>query len=113
MTVRDVQRMTLEEIFVANVMSNRREQGNEPLGHPAAGPQGSVSRPLDGRSDRSPAGAVALGDDAARPVSAYVGGVSLICVMVILNIFLVMSGVVQERKDKVLLFVLEPAGLDD
>jgi hypothetical protein len=26
-TVRDVQRMTLEEIFVANVMSNRREQG--------------------------------------------------------------------------------------
>jgi hypothetical protein len=24
--VRDVQRMTLEEIFVANVMSNRREQ---------------------------------------------------------------------------------------
>jgi hypothetical protein len=26
MTVRDVQRMTLEEIFVANVMSNRGEQ---------------------------------------------------------------------------------------
>ena len=25
-TVRDVQRMTLEEIFVANVMSNRREK---------------------------------------------------------------------------------------
>ena len=25
-TVRDVQRMTLEEIFVANVMNNRREQ---------------------------------------------------------------------------------------
>ena len=39
-------------------------------------------------------------------VSAYVGGVSLICTLVILNIFLVMSGVVQERKDKVLLFVL-------
>lgn len=38
-------------------------------------------------------------------VSAYVGGVSLICVLVILNIFLVM-GVAQERKDKVLLFVL-------
>ena len=28
--VRDVQRMTLEEIFVANVMSNRREQAHEP-----------------------------------------------------------------------------------
>jgi hypothetical protein len=26
-TVRDVRRMTLEEIFVANVMHNRRERG--------------------------------------------------------------------------------------
>src|SRR5215471_2752956 len=39
-------------------------------------------------------------------VSAYVGGVSLICVLVILNIVLVMSSIVQERKDKVLLFVM-------
>src|SRR5690349_15036344 len=39
-------------------------------------------------------------------VSAYVGGVSLICVLVILNIVLVMSSVVQERKDKVLIFVM-------
>jgi ABC-type transport system involved in multi-copper enzyme maturation permease subunit len=40
------------------------------------------------------------------PVLAYVGGVSLICTLVILNITVVMSAVVQERKDKVLLFVL-------
>jgi len=40
------------------------------------------------------------------PVSAYVGGVSLICVIVILNIMLVMTNVVQERKDKALLFIL-------
>jgi ABC-type transport system involved in multi-copper enzyme maturation permease subunit len=39
-------------------------------------------------------------------VPAYVGGVSLICVIVILNIVLVMNAVVQERKDKILLFVL-------
>ncbi len=38
--------------------------------------------------------------------SAYVGGVSLICVLIVLNIFLVMGGVVQEKKDKVLLFIL-------
>jgi ABC-type transport system involved in multi-copper enzyme maturation permease subunit len=37
---------------------------------------------------------------------AYVGGVSLICTLVILNIVLVMNTVVHERKDKVLLFVL-------
>ena len=39
-------------------------------------------------------------------VSAYVGGISLICTLIVLDIFLVMSGVVQERKDKVLLFIL-------
>ena len=39
-------------------------------------------------------------------VTAYVGCVSLICVLVILNIFLVMTAVVQERKDKVQLFIL-------
>ena len=51
------------------------------------------------------AGLVALAMMPLGRVSAYVGGVSLICVLIILNIFLVM-GVVQERKDKVLLFVL-------
>ncbi len=39
-------------------------------------------------------------------VPAYVGSVLLICVLVILNIFLVMSGIVQERKDKVQVFLL-------
>jgi ABC-2 type transport system permease protein len=39
-------------------------------------------------------------------VTAYVGGVSLVCVIVILNIMLVMANVVQERKDKVLLFIV-------
>ena len=39
-------------------------------------------------------------------VSAYVGGVSLICVLVILNIMLVMTAIVQEKKDKVQLFML-------
>lgn len=39
-------------------------------------------------------------------VSGYVGGVSLICVLIVLNIFLVMGGMVQEKKDKVLLFIL-------
>lgn len=36
----------------------------------------------------------------------FVGGVSLICVLIVLNIFLVMGGVVQEKKDKVVLFIL-------
>ena len=39
-------------------------------------------------------------------VPAYVGSVLLICVLIILNIFLVMSGIVQERKDKVQVFLL-------
>ena len=39
-------------------------------------------------------------------VSAYVGSVSLICTLIILNIFLVMGGIVQEKKDKVQLFIL-------
>lgn len=40
------------------------------------------------------------------PVASYVGGVAFVCVLVILNIVLVMNGVVQERKDKVQLFIL-------
>lgn len=51
-------------------------------------------------------GAVAIAIMPFGPVLAYVGGVSLICTLVILNIMVVMSAVVQERKDKVLLFVL-------
>jgi ABC-2 type transport system permease protein len=39
-------------------------------------------------------------------VPAYVGSVLLICALIILNIFLVMSGIVQERKDKVQVFLL-------
>lgn len=39
-------------------------------------------------------------------VTAYVGGVSFLCVLIVLNIILVMHGVVQEKKDKVVLFVL-------
>jgi ABC-2 type transport system permease protein len=52
------------------------------------------------------AGLVSVAIMPLSPVLAYVGGVSLVCILVILNIVLVMSGVVQEKKDKVLLFVL-------
>jgi hypothetical protein len=51
-------------------------------------------------------GAVAVAMMPFGPTLAYVGGVSLICTLVILNIVGVMTTVVQERKDKVLLFVL-------
>ena len=51
-------------------------------------------------------GAVALGLMPLGPVPSYVSAVTLICVLVILNIVLVMSSIVQERKDKVLLFIL-------
>lgn len=51
-------------------------------------------------------GAVSIAMLPFGSVAAYVGGVSLICTLVILNITVVMSAVVQERKDKVLLFVL-------
>ena len=52
------------------------------------------------------AGGVSIAMMPMGKTSAYVGGVSLICVLIILNIFLVMVGVAQERKDKVLLFIL-------
>jgi ABC-type transport system involved in multi-copper enzyme maturation permease subunit len=39
-------------------------------------------------------------------MSFYVAAVAFICVLVVLNIFLVMSTVVQEKKDKVQVFVL-------
>ncbi len=51
-------------------------------------------------------GLVAVGLMPLGTVTAYVGFVSLICAIVILNIFLVMTAVVQERKDKVHLFIL-------
>ena len=52
------------------------------------------------------AGAAAIAMMPLSGVSAYVGGVSLICVLVILNIMLVMTAIVQERKEKVQLFML-------
>jgi ABC-type multidrug transport system permease subunit len=52
------------------------------------------------------AGGVAVAMMPLGPVSAYVGGVSLICTIVILNIVVVMTSIVQERKDKVQLFML-------
>jgi ABC-type transport system involved in multi-copper enzyme maturation permease subunit len=52
------------------------------------------------------AGAVGIGMMPLGAVSAYVGGVSLICTLVILNIMLVMTTIVQEKKDKVQLFML-------
>lgn len=52
------------------------------------------------------AGVAAL---ALMPLSrmlTYVGAVILICVLIVLNIFLVMHGVAQERREKTMLFVL-------
>lgn len=51
-------------------------------------------------------GAISIAVMPMSGVAGYVGGVSLICALIVLNIFLVMSGVVQERKDKVQMFVL-------
>jgi ABC-2 type transport system permease protein len=51
-------------------------------------------------------GAAAIAIMPLNRVSTYVGAISLICTLIVLNIFLVMSGVVQEKKDKVLLFIL-------
>jgi hypothetical protein len=52
------------------------------------------------------AGAAALVLMPRSMVLGYVATVSLICTLVILNIFLVMVGITQERKDKVQLFFL-------
>jgi ABC-type transport system involved in multi-copper enzyme maturation permease subunit len=51
-------------------------------------------------------GAFALAVTPLDSVGFYVGSVSFLCVLIVLNIFLVMSGVIQEKKDKVRLFVL-------
>ena len=47
-----------------------------------------------------------LGLSISGPVSFYVGTVSLLCVLIVLNIFLVVSGVVNERKERTQLFIL-------
>jgi ABC-type transport system involved in multi-copper enzyme maturation permease subunit len=52
------------------------------------------------------AGAVSLAILPWGRVASYVGGVSFICTLIVLNIFLVMTAVAQEQKDKTLLFVL-------
>ena len=52
------------------------------------------------------AGAAAIAIMPLSPISGYVGAVSLVCTLIILNIFLVMNGVAQEKKDKVILFIL-------
>lgn len=52
------------------------------------------------------AGAVGIGLMPLGEVFSFVGFVSLICAVVILNIMLVMGGIVQEKKDKVQLFML-------
>lgn len=51
-------------------------------------------------------GLIAAGLMTLSPYPIGPGGVLLICALVILTIFLVMNGVVQERKDKVAVFVL-------
>jgi ABC-2 type transport system permease protein len=56
-------------------------------------------------------GAIAAGSLAVAlmPISrilTYVGAVTLVCVLIVLNIYLVMYGVAQERRDKTLLFIL-------
>ncbi|MGC1459120.1 MAG: ABC-2 transporter permease [Steroidobacteraceae bacterium] len=40
------------------------------------------------------------------PITFYVGSVSFICVLILLNVFLIGATVAQEKKDKVMLFVL-------
>ena len=52
------------------------------------------------------AGLVSLAIAPLSPTGFYVGSVTYICVLIVLNIFLVTFGVIQEKKDKVQLFVL-------
>jgi ABC-2 type transport system permease protein len=47
-----------------------------------------------------------LGLSILGPIAFYVGTVSLLCVLIILNILLVVAGVVNERKERTQLFVL-------
>jgi hypothetical protein len=52
------------------------------------------------------AGLASLAMTPFDPVAFYVGSISFLCVLIVLNIFLVLSGVMQEKKDHVRLFVL-------
>ena len=52
------------------------------------------------------AGLLALGIAPFGSMAFYVGSVSFICVMIVLVIYLVMAVVLQEKKDKALLFIL-------
>lgn len=40
------------------------------------------------------------------PITFYVGSVSFLCVLILLNVFLISATVAQEKKDRVMLFVL-------
>lgn len=51
-------------------------------------------------------GLVSVGLMSLSPQPITGGGVLLVCALVVLNIFLVMHGVVQERKDQVAIFIL-------
>lgn len=51
-------------------------------------------------------GVVAAGLMSLSPMPINAGGVLVICALIVLNVFLVLVGVVQERKDKATLFVL-------
>jgi hypothetical protein len=52
------------------------------------------------------AGLISLAVTPLDPVAFYVGSITFLCVLIVLNIFLVLAGVTQEKKDKVRLFVL-------
>jgi ABC-2 type transport system permease protein len=51
-------------------------------------------------------GVVAAGLMSLSPMPINAGGVLVICALIVLNVFLVLLGVVQERKDKATLFIL-------
>lgn len=51
-------------------------------------------------------GVIAAGLMSLSPMAINGGGVLVICALIVLNVFLVLAGVVQERKDKTTLFVL-------
>jgi hypothetical protein len=52
------------------------------------------------------AGVVSIAIAPLSPAAFYVGAVSFVCVLIVLNIFVVMSGVLQERQEKRLPFLL-------
>jgi ABC-2 type transport system permease protein len=51
-------------------------------------------------------GLACLGLATVGRIAFYVGAVSLLCIIIILNIFVVMAGIVNERKERTQLFVL-------